>query len=386
MGRNKSVGQLTVDLDVCIAAKSDCAICIDHCPNSALFVESGRVTLKPNLCEKCGACIRWCPLGAISFDFFSTQKAMERLGQIADQHQVSDAPLPASVILTCQKSAAKLSIIMEKTQKTSRSYLLQVPCIGAVSPLVLMEGLRRGFGAVICACVEPQCANHESAKSCDKLIASLKRLAPPSGEKKEAGQLCLAVDEKGLQTILDGTENKITEADRIPPAPGMPPACATYRDALIAQVRPTVKKTPDQGRLKGLCLPFYDLRIDAAKCSLCGACKRNCPTGALTLVDANTRKLMFATNACIGCKTCVNRCPEEAVSLEAVFLPHAVTNATIHTKVEAKTIRCQNCGRPVSNQFLLEKVEKQMHAQGFGAASTSVYLCKTCKRMQALFS
>ncbi|BBO86241.1 hypothetical protein DSCO28_68070 [Desulfosarcina ovata subsp. sediminis] len=249
---------------------------------------------------------------------------------------------------------------------------------------MLLESVRLGPGPVVCACAVPECPNNASARDCQQLIASLSRLTTP-GENRDPAPALLVLGADELRALIDGPEKGIGCEERSPPPP--PVEEDAYRPALIARVGEMAKTKPFPTRLNGLPLPFFDLHVDRSKCTLCGACKRTCPTGALTLVAEHTRRLAFSTRACIGCRTCVNRCPEGAISVDAVFLPQTLAEGTECIKMEAENICCKNCGKPVSNPFRLKKIETRMRSQGVvGSSCGSVYLCEACKRMQALFS
>ncbi len=53
------------------------------------------------------------------------------------------------------------------------------------------------------------------------------------------------------------------------------------------------------------------IKIDTAKCTGCGACKENCPVGALEIVDSKA----VANEQCIDCGACTGSCPVEALTM-----------------------------------------------------------------------
>lgn len=53
---------------------------------------------------------------------------------------------------------------------------------------------------------------------------------------------------------------------------------------------------------------------DASRCGQCGACIVHCPTGALSIIDRDTRQVDFNEDVCIECLACVAACPFGACS------------------------------------------------------------------------
>lgn len=53
---------------------------------------------------------------------------------------------------------------------------------------------------------------------------------------------------------------------------------------------------------------FFVIRIDTSKCTKCGLCINNCPTGRM-----NSETFPELKGDCIGCNGCINICPNDAV-------------------------------------------------------------------------
>ena len=51
---------------------------------------------------------------------------------------------------------------------------------------------------------------------------------------------------------------------------------------------------------------------DEARCVHCGACLSHCPTGALSVGNAQTREICYNENDCIECLACLRVCPFDA--------------------------------------------------------------------------
>ena len=60
---------------------------------------------------------------------------------------------------------------------------------------------------------------------------------------------------------------------------------------------------------------YYDkggtLKYKDSYCILCGMCKKNCPTGAISMED----KILVDFALCIGCGTCKKVCPKDCVQI-----------------------------------------------------------------------
>lgn len=50
--------------------------------------------------------------------------------------------------------------------------------------------------------------------------------------------------------------------------------------------------------------------VDAERCTGCGACIDQCPTGAIALADGKAR---VDEDLCEGCEACVDACPQDAI-------------------------------------------------------------------------
>jgi formate hydrogenlyase subunit 6/NADH:ubiquinone oxidoreductase subunit I len=66
--------------------------------------------------------------------------------------------------------------------------------------------------------------------------------------------------------------------------------------------------------------PDFRLDIKALRGSLCHVCERDCPTGAIKIVEVNNkRRPQIDLNKCIFCCQCIETCPRCAIKQSELF-------------------------------------------------------------------
>jgi len=56
------------------------------------------------------------------------------------------------------------------------------------------------------------------------------------------------------------------------------------------------------------------MSLDFGRCISCSLCNRNCPSGAIELVEVSEKKVpLFHFDTCIFCYLCVEVCPRDAI-------------------------------------------------------------------------
>ena len=106
--------------------------------------------------------------------------------------------------------------------------------------------------------------------------------------------------------------------------------------------------------------PLGRVELDAARCSGCGLCARECPSGALAVSggEAGVFRLLFKYGVCLACGQCVEVCPEKALCLERCLEPGSLGNEVV--LFQDDIVRCSACGAPVGPRKMVEKVRARV--------------------------
>lgn len=60
--------------------------------------------------------------------------------------------------------------------------------------------------------------------------------------------------------------------------------------------------------------------FDPMKCISCGLCERDCPSGAIELVEVSGKKMpVFHLDKCLFCYQCAESCPRDAIKSSTIF-------------------------------------------------------------------
>lgn len=130
-----------------------------------------------------------------------------------------------------------------------------------------------------------------------------------------------------------------------------------------------------------------DLRLNAAKCTGCGACTLACPRGAIQVSSNDGFASINYTHAlCLYCRRCSSVCPEKAIEYSGVLEPANLFCSAMRTeekhKVELQV--CANCGSTFMPKPLVTKAEELLRKEGVEMPSL-IALCSRC-RSRELFS
>lgn len=122
-------------------------------------------------------------------------------------------------------------------------------------------------------------------------------------------------------------------------------------------------------------IPF----IAKDKCTGCGLCGTNCPTGALTTSEANaegTYRISFFVDLCNVCRVCEKSCPEKCLTLTRA--PKGNNNGKEWITIfKDKLSCCSGCGNPLFPEAMVNRLKSKMSIPG--GLNEPFDLCPFCR-------
>lgn len=129
-----------------------------------------------------------------------------------------------------------------------------------------------------------------------------------------------------------------------------------------------------------LASPLGKVTLGSSKCTGCGLCALDCPTGALTVSssgEADVYQLLFKHSLCFACGQCVEGCPEQCLHLERTLEPEKL-NSPATVLFEDEIVRCSQCGSPIASRAMINSIKAKIPCKG-QFSSSQLELCPLCK-------
>ncbi len=129
-----------------------------------------------------------------------------------------------------------------------------------------------------------------------------------------------------------------------------------------------------------LASPLGKVMLDSSKCTGCGLCALDCPTGALSFSPsgkADVYQLLFKHGLCVACGQCVEVCPEQCLVLERILDLSQIKGAPV-VLFEDRIARCRQCGGVVGSAAMIERLRAKLVNRG-DLLTSQLELCPRCK-------
>ncbi len=281
---------------------SECSRCTEACPHEAIKLFDAGIEVLADRCQSCALCLPVCQTEAL------TEKS------VSAEHLLKIAGEAKQMTIACAPSAATGDAV--------------VPCLGAVSPVVLADFGRRGISLRLAG--THHCAECVHATRGPALISLNREAYELLGNVAEAGpwaqleiQPTETIPSASVQEDHDASRRSLFRrmvghsvdvmSGKLEEAPA--PLKAIRAAAPFLPERKAILNnlyaTAGEGAItvaRHPALPAEDWQVGGG-CTYCEACVRVCPTGALQLLESNTAwRLAFLNDRCVACDVCAEVC------------------------------------------------------------------------------
>lgn len=346
------------DAELCAHARqgvAGCQDCLPVCPAGALTGDKDGIRIEPHLCQGCGTCALVCPSGAVRHAVPGTAAQLTRLAaMLAAWRQTGGEAADLWIVASALEEdppAGWLPFVVPEPASLGLEFWLAALTMGCGRVAIAGDGLPR-----------------ESRQALEAQLHVGRALLAGLGYPAALGSAAQRGDLEAIPRM------PALGAAALAPVEDKRGLLFAALDALIDPASPPAS-VPLPAGLQG------EVRIAAEKCTLCAACARLCPTGALSLPGSLTQ-LAFTEEKCLQCGLCVNTCPERAVDLAPRLLTDKRARQAPRVLAEAEMFACAGCGKPFAPRALIARGQALMadHPMFRGENARLMTLCPDCRQ------
>jgi len=103
------------------------------------------------------------------------------------------------------------------------------------------------------------------------------------------------------------------------------------------------------------------IEFDKEKCTACAACVQSCPTGAMSMQQTESSRIIENNyGKCSFCGRCVDVCPEDALRSSNAFELAGADKTMMISSNEVSLAKCVNCGGLAFPELQLKKMAERV--------------------------
>jgi len=371
--------------NLCAHSRSEitgCNACIEICSTQAISSDGDHVMVDPHLCMGCGACATVCPSGAMSYQFPRVADRGAQMRQLLAAYAQAGGREACLVFHDGMDGRALLSrAASEGPGLPANALPLEAWHVGSVGLDLLLPAIALGASRVAVIAGPGVDAEYRAALR----------------EQMQIGQAILSglgYDGRHFELVETGDAGALRSLLEAPPA-AVPREAAAFavsndkRTSIEFAVEHLAKHAPR--RVDEIALPegspFGEIRVDAAKCTMCMSCVGACPESAL-MDGVDTPLLKFLERNCVQCGLCEATCPEEAIALSPrLLLTAAVREARVLNRTEP--FHCIRCKKPFGTRQVVEAMLGRLAGHSMftsEGALTRLQMCADCRVVDMMSS
>jgi ferredoxin len=352
-----------------------CNACIEACSTGAIRSDGDHVAVDPHLCMGCGTCSTVCPSGAMGYQYPRPDDRGAQIKQLLATFRHAggtDACVVFHDSMAGRDALARAAAAGPGLP--ARALPLAAWSVGAIGLDVLLSSVAFGASQVVML----------SAVEDEVDVAALR------GQMAIGQAILSALGYAGrhFELIRAGSAESIERSfAALAPAAGVA-VPATFllsndkRTAIEFAVEHLAKHAPS--RVDEIALPagspFGEIKVDAARCTMCMSCVGACPTSAL-MDGVDQPQLKFIERNCVQCGLCASTCPEDAIALAPrLLLTPAVREARVLNATQP--FHCVRCQKPFGTKQMVDAMLGRLAGHSMfagGAALKRLQMCADCR-------